>query len=145
MAVREVHMHSLEWDENLSVGVSRFDKHHRYLFTLLEKNYVAWTGNAKAEEIEPLVDELIDYAVYYFTEEELLMKEYAFPGLPAHEQRQVQFIQRMFGFQRDVLHRKKMAVTELAELMESLGNLLKSYITDVAKQYGVYLNSIGMY
>ena len=138
-------MQSIEWDENLLVGVNRFDKHHRHLFSLLRKNYVAWTSNAKAEEMEPLIDELIDYALYYFTEEELLMKEYAYPGLPAHEQRHVQVIQKMFGYQRDLIHRKKMAVAELSELMESLGSLLKGYITDVARQYGVYLNSIGMY
>lgn len=51
----------------------------------------------------------------------------------------------MFGYQRDLNHRKKMAVAELSELMGYLGNLLKGYITDVARQYGVYLNSIGMY
>lgn len=72
------------WSDEMSVGVELLDEHHRRLVDLLNTLTISLETGDTDEVIGGVLDELVRYALYHFTEEERLMEEAKFPGLEGH-------------------------------------------------------------
>jgi hemerythrin len=49
-----------------------------------------------------LLDRLIEFTDIHFMSEQILMRERAYPGLPAHEEEHIQVVEQMRSFQKRV-------------------------------------------
>ena len=74
----------IEWDEELVLGITLIDSHHRHLVELLNKAHESFVFGMKAGELDLIFDELVDYAGYHFSTEEELMNKYEYNNTASH-------------------------------------------------------------
>lgn len=69
------------WDDTLRVGVDALDKDHQVIVSLMNRTAHA---SLDEKEMEMVVKELVDYALYHFKREEALMQSFQYPRLKEH-------------------------------------------------------------
>jgi hemerythrin len=77
-------MSYLQWTENLSVGVTQMDDHHKKLVSLINMLFDAMSGDATST-VETVLNDLLDYTRYHFAEEEKLLAASDYPDLEEHQ------------------------------------------------------------
>jgi hemerythrin len=75
-------MEKLEWNDNLKIGFSEIDQHHKHLFGLFKQAHDDFKNGAP--NLEPIFNELIDYTRYHFKSEEVWMIDKFYPEVHKH-------------------------------------------------------------
>jgi len=66
----------VEWREGFKINIPQVDQEHRHLFTLVKAlNLVS---------VDKTLEELLDYVVTHFSNEQALMEKYGYPAFEAH-------------------------------------------------------------
>ena len=78
------------------------DAEHQGQIDLLLQVEKEFSGAASPARLAFLLDRLIEFTDIHFMSEQVLMRERAYPGLPAHEEEHSQLIEHMRSFQRCV-------------------------------------------
>src|SRR5690242_9488905 len=73
-----------EWDGKYRIGVKDLDDHHQHLFMLINRAYETYNRGAGDDSVRKLLDELLEYAAYHFSAEEIWMGEVAYPKIEEH-------------------------------------------------------------
>jgi hemerythrin-like metal-binding protein len=74
----------IAWDQKYSIGITLIDIQHQKLFGYLNSYYESLsTGKAK-DVINKVLDNLINYAVYHFSEEEKVMNSIKGSNFSSH-------------------------------------------------------------
>ena len=79
-------MSIIQWTEDMSVGVTRLDEHHRRLIDLTNQLGAAVAAGDTERVTGKVLGELIRYVYYHFGEEERLMEEAGYADLAVHRQ-----------------------------------------------------------
>lgn len=66
----------IEWRDGFKIGVGQVDMEHRHLFTLV--------AALNVHSVDRTVEELLDYVVTHFTNEQDLMERSGYPGFEQH-------------------------------------------------------------
>lgn len=66
----------IEWRDGFKIGVGQVDQEHRHLFTLVRALNV--------DSVDQTVEELLDYVVTHFTNEQELMEKSGYPAFEQH-------------------------------------------------------------
>jgi hemerythrin-like metal-binding protein len=74
----------IEWKDEYSVCVNRFDREHKKLFSLLNDLNDAMSQGRGRFVVQGVLHELLDYTRQHFAAEEDAMRSVAFPGLQLH-------------------------------------------------------------
>ncbi len=104
------------WTAGMSVGIPAIDAQHRELFSRLNELVRAVRSGAGATTVERTVVFLTDYVQTHFHDEEVLLEQAGWPGLPAHRAAHA-------GFRRDL--------TELAARIAAPGADRDALATDL--------------
>jgi len=75
----------LQWDESLDVAVEPMNEQHRVLIDLMNTVYAKNSANAAKAEVETAIEDLMEYVVKHFRDEEAYMESMGFPGLDVHK------------------------------------------------------------
>ena len=73
------------WKEEYSVGVSRFDNHHKKLFNIANQLHEMMKTGQGEQVIEKTVRELVEYTAYHLREEEKTMESISYSDIMAHK------------------------------------------------------------
>lgn len=110
------HIDIFPWNEHFNTGIATIDKQHQKLVHLLNTlaNHVAFKSNIP--ELNDIFDQLADYTVFHFQEEEAIWQQY----LP-HTELSDKHAEEHNRFIRDVVALKKQITTSPNhEIIESL-------------------------
>lgn len=66
----------VEWREGFKIGIAQVDQEHRHLFTLVRA--------LNLQSVQHTVDELLDYVVTHFSNEQELMESSGYPAFEQH-------------------------------------------------------------
>ena len=66
----------IEWREGFKIGVAQVDQEHRHLFTLVRA--------LNLDSVDRTVEELLDYVVTHFSNEQELMEKSGYPAFEQH-------------------------------------------------------------
>jgi hemerythrin-like metal-binding protein len=72
------------WDEIYRVGIAAIDEQHQRLFDIVNRFHDAVLRREGRWALVSLFDELAEYTVYHFREEEQRMAEVGYPDLSSH-------------------------------------------------------------
>ena len=75
------------WESKFSVGVPWIDEQHKKLFQIAGEAYKMINeeaSNLDFNRVMDVLDQLIDYTKYHFSQEEILMKHFGYPGYDEH-------------------------------------------------------------
>jgi len=81
---------SLEWTEELSVGIPEIDAEHRHFIRLVNELNDAISRRMDVVEIGKRMQAVLDDAVAHFQHEAVLFKEWGYPDASEHEQKHAQ-------------------------------------------------------
>jgi hemerythrin len=70
------HHFAIEWRQGFNTGVEQVDDEHKHLFDLVKRLDLA--------SIEKTLDELLEYVVTHFTNEQALMEQCGYPDFQQH-------------------------------------------------------------
>ena len=112
------------WNENFNTGISQIDEQHKKLVQLLNQlaSYVAFHDDIP--DLEQIFDELADYAVYHFKEEERIWHEHL-PDEPVeleHKRIHESFVEKIAS------SRAKISTTSENLLIEELLSFLTRWL-----------------
>ena len=66
----------IEWRDGFKIGIDQVDQEHRHLFTLVRALNLA--------SVDHTVDELLNYVVTHFSNEQALMEKSGYPAFEQH-------------------------------------------------------------
>jgi len=94
----------LQWSDRFATGIDAVDRQHRRLLAMLNELDEARAIGAERQVLLGLLEELLDYARYHFSTEELWMSA---PGLDAgecarHQAEHQTFVHKLLSVQSDV-------------------------------------------
>jgi hemerythrin-like metal-binding protein len=84
------------------LGQEVLDAEHQGQIDLLLLLEEELSGVADPARLALLLDRVIEYTDIHFMSEQVLMRERAYPGIPAHEEEHTQLIEQMRSFQKRV-------------------------------------------
>ena len=124
------------WSEDLSVGNHHIDGQHQKLIDIINRYHDALERKAPRAELMRIFQEVADYAIYHFRDEEGLMERQGFPGLAKHRIIHQQLIARVEELQQQLA--KGDAGIE-SQIKYFLKTWLTAHIKGIDHQYMPYL------
>ncbi|ACM20661.1 hemerythrin family protein [Geotalea daltonii FRC-32] len=131
-------MQLVKWDNTLTLGVEPFDDHHKHLVCLLNETYDLFIAGEKPSSLEEVIDELIDYATYHFSSEELWMVKLNYPKQEEHKKQHEEFSSRVVNFQRDLIQKGS---TSTLEVLSFLQRWLVEHIKHSDGEYSRFIHN----
>jgi len=128
-------METIQFSDELRIGIEDLDSHHQHLFRLFNSFCYSFAEVGRRERIGLLLDEMIDYATYHFSLEEGWMEANSFPDLCEHRLQHGKFTARVVEIQRDFTDGKN---NLSLEIMSFLKNWLISHITGLDRDIGLF-------
>lgn len=80
----------IEWRDGFKIGVAQVDQEHQKLFTLVKA--------LSLESVDQTVEELLDYVVTHFTNEQELMETSGYPAFDQHLKLHEEFASNVADF-----------------------------------------------
>lgn len=84
------HPFVIEWREGFKVKIDQVDDEHEHLFKLIKA--------LNLDSVEKTVEELLDYVVVHFSNEQALMEKSGYPGFEQHLKLHEDFASRVADF-----------------------------------------------
>jgi len=135
-------MEYLQWSDDMLIGVTEIDGHHKKLLETMNRAYTACLLTKPDSEIRDIFNELIDYVKYHFQAEEQLMEQNGYPGLAEQRQEHTDFIKKIDELVPDVSAINLIPTGNLIELTQFLINWFQSHVMGLDKKIGSYLKTI---
>ncbi len=80
----------IEWRDGFKIGVAQVDQEHRHLFTLVRA--------LNLESVDQTVEELLDYVVTHFSNEQEMMEKSGYPAFEQHLKLHEEFAAQVADF-----------------------------------------------
>jgi hemerythrin len=129
----------LKWSNRYSVNVTEIDEQHKKLISLINEMYDAMHAGRGDDILGAVIAEFVDYTVYHFKTEELLLQQYDYPKYGEHKE------------MHDILSKKARDLQETfdggnkptaIDVMLLLTNWLNAHILVEDKKCEPYLSSM---
>ena len=129
------------WDDEYSVNVLAMDNHHKKLFDILNKLHDAMKAGSGEEAAAKIINELIDYTKYHFTEEEKMLEQINYAALDSQKRAHAAFIDKMLEYKKDV--DEGMAIFAVSKVSRAGIDWLKEHILVMDSKYAEPANAGG--
>ncbi len=113
------------------------DGHHKKLFDILNKLFNAARDGKGAEVVTQIIDELIRYTEYHFSEEEALLAKSSYPDLDSHKAKHRDFVALLKDYKSQAEAGGGIFVVN--KVAQTGADWLKTHIQQVDKHYESHL------
>jgi methyl-accepting chemotaxis protein len=125
----------IQWTEAFSVGNRKIDEQHKRLVKLVNDMYEAMRQGKANAAITPILDELVQYTVRHFADEESMLKLYKYPGLVDHQKLHAELIRQVTELKGEF----DRGLPVGTKVFNFLKGWLINHIQQQDKQYSEYL------
>ncbi|MCI5217685.1 MAG: hemerythrin [Candidatus Electrothrix sp. LOE2] len=130
------------WKDEYSVGVSRFDNHHKKLFDIANQLHEMMKSGKGADVIEVTLRELVDYTKYHLAEEEKTLERIGYSGIAAHKRAHVIFTDELNEAMSEI--EKGRAQFVVVKVSRTVIDWLIDHIFGIDKKYTAEMNAAGI-
>ena len=131
----------MSWNEQLSVKVQSIDEQHKKLIDIINKLHDAMKERKAKEVLGGVLQELINYTKYHFSNEENIFQNTQYIAASSHINQHNQFVNKVLDLQKDYNSGKAMLSLEV---MNFLNDWLINHIGGVDKKYSEHFISHGI-
>ena len=131
-----------DWKDEYSVGVSRFDSHHKRLFDIANQLHEMMKEGKGAEIIERTLRELVDYTRYHLTEEEKVMESIGYSDIVAHKKAHKVFTDQLNEAMIEV--DKGRTIFVVIKIAKTVIDWLINHIYGIDKKYVEEMHAAGI-
>lgn len=90
----------IDWNDAYRSGNSQIDSQHRHLFDLLNRLHDGILAGQGAGGVEDVMEELTEYVIEHFRDEEGLMDAEAYPAYDEHRALHAKLMEKVDEFRR---------------------------------------------
>lgn len=126
----------IPWTDNFIIDSSIIDLQHKKLIDLINKLYSAFLEGQANNILSSIIDELADYTIYHFKEEEDFFERINYYRKDIHKKQHADFVQTVLDFKTKL---SKHDVGLSYEIMNFLRDWLQKHILEADKKYVPYL------
>jgi hemerythrin-like metal-binding protein len=128
-------MPKVEWSNELSVNISKFDNEHKELIKLINKLDEAMSHGQGQKIIAGVLSELANYTITHFKNEEVIMEKHNYPGYTEHKSYHTEFVNKV----KDVQSQYNSGAMSLSiSVRNFLISWVKNHIMQADKAYSEY-------
>ena len=131
-----------DWDTRYSVGVKLFDEQHQRLFALVDGFHQAMKEGKARKQIDLMLQELVEYTMTHFADEERYMRQYKYSNFLSHRAEHDKFTNTVQVYQADYLSGSGKVTT--VDIMDLVKSWLVNHIQGTDKQYEAFFNTQGL-
>ncbi len=131
-----------DWKDDYSVGVARFDNHHKRLFDIANQLHEMMKLGRGADVIEPVLRDLIAYTRYHLAEEEKAMETIGYSDIVAHKWAHKIFTDQLNAAAAEVDQGKTIFV--VIKIAKTVIDWLINHIYGIDKKYTPEMNARGI-
>lgn len=135
-----------QWKERYMLDLADIDTQHQKLFDIGSRIYYLTQANDDHDhydEITSVLSELLHYTEYHFKYEEDLLKQHAYPELPAQTKEHAYYIEKINSIAaRDIDDNQQGAIEEIVDF---LSQWITSHIVFEDRKYAAYLKEKGVH
>ncbi len=131
----------IQWDDNLSVGVTEIDGQHQKLVNMINALNDAMRDGKGKEILGRLVNALTAYAATHFATEERYFDQFGYADADAHKAEHRDFVKKVSEF-KDGFEQGKLGLS--VQIMSFLSDWLQRHIKQSDKKYGPCFNEKGL-
>ena len=132
---------SLNWNQELSVGIKEIDEQHKKIFLYITELSNAINNNDTEEHIYEILEGLISYGIYHFDTEEKYFEEFDYPDKAIHLKEHNDFRTKIKELSLAFAENKDSISTDVLEFLEEW---LIQHITKIDKKYELFLIKNGV-
>jgi len=129
------------WKKDYAVNVESMDSEHKEIFGLINQAFAAKQEGRTREFLDPLIEELIQYAMNHFSNEEVLLKKHQFPELDNQIKEHRDFVKKVSAIKE---RQSEDQVTRFILLFDFLKEWWLDHIQVEDKKYSSFLNEKGV-
>jgi methyl-accepting chemotaxis protein len=89
------------WNDSFKIGISWVDDQHKVLFGLINNLYTTYGKSKSKSQLKHVLDELLDYTIYHFGNEEEVFKQINYEGTEKHLVQHKRFIDQIKSFREE--------------------------------------------
>lgn len=95
-------MSFIPWEEKYALGISEIDEQHQKMLTIINKLYEIFEDKKNNDplEIDKVISEVVDYAIYHFQTEERYFELFGYEKSKEHIAIHNQYRERMAEWQK---------------------------------------------
>jgi len=131
----------MEWNESLSVKVSRFDNEHKKLLEIIKVLDDAMSQGEGKDVLSKTLEELLNYTKTHFKNEEQLMQQHGYSGYSNQKVQHDAFIKKVTDLHEDY---EKGNTMLSVSVMVFLKNWVITHIQKVDAEYASFFNGKGV-
>ncbi|MCI4625214.1 MAG: bacteriohemerythrin [Candidatus Magnetoovum sp. WYHC-5] len=133
----------IEWKDEYSVGIQKFDDQHKELFRIINNLYAAMKKRVGNQVIYDILSSLFEYTYTHFGAEEEVMNIYGYPqaSIRGHLEEHLRFIITLNKI-KDGLKKGYGGVN--LQLLNTLKDWTNEHILKIDKQYGEFFKKRGI-
>ena len=128
-----------KWSSAFETGIARIDIQHKVIVKVLNELYEIVIVNREKEKIDEILNELVQYTIYHFGEEEKIFEKYNYSDKVEHEK-----IHRKFKEELEDIISKKNNNSVAIELISFLKNWLIDHIMNTDQEYVNFFKAKGI-
>ncbi len=126
----------IDWTDDLSVGVERFDSQHKRLVSMINELHEGMRARKGREAVDKVLDGLVEYTRTHFSAEEAAFSTHGYAEAQPHAREHSDLLAKVAE-----LHEKhhKGTLFVSVEVLDFLAEWLKTHIMQTDKRYGPFL------
>ncbi len=112
-------MAQFDWSPDMAVGVAEIDEQHEKLVEVINALYYAYMDGKEKDVLQPLINELHEYANYHFSTEEKYMRALgaSYEDLAMHREKHGEFFSQVIEFLLQYIAGKDEITPELLDYL----------------------------
>ncbi|WP_246346919.1 bacteriohemerythrin [Desulfurispira natronophila] len=132
----------IEWNDGLTIGVKRFDDQHRKLVDIINRLADAAKKGEGKRVLGPIFDELLNYTVTHFSEEQEAMERHGYPEAREHRKIHDNLVNQALNLKQKFEDGDLMVATETLDFLK---NWLFKHIRQEDQKYSDYYREKGIH
>lgn len=132
----------IEWSDQFSVNVQRFDEQHKKWIGFINKLYKAMKEGKGAETLSSLMHDMTEYTKIHLKDEEKILKESGYPAFDEHKKIHDEFTNWILEIEQRFNSGDHNGLS--LEVITKLKDWLINHINRVDKRYSDHLHQYGM-
>lgn len=120
------------WDARFELGIQLIDDQHKQLVNILSNLFDSMRVGLGFKQVESTIEQLRDYSIFHFTDEEEYMKKVNFPKYFEHNEAHKYFIEMVDDFAKRY---KDGDIAITLKILDFLKNWLTNHILTADKEF----------
>lgn len=131
-------MSTIEWKSIYEIGIENIDAQHKQLIEIINRLHEANVTGTSKMIVGEILQELLDYTIFHFNEEEMFLTNHNYPGFDKHKSEHEEFKNKIIKFIDDS---KKQQLLISIKVIEYLKEWTISHILGNDKEYAEFIKT----